>query len=128
MNIVDSSGWIEYFTEGENVKFFIPPIRDLDQLIVPTICIYEVFKHLLAERDEESALLAVGLISHGREVELDRNIAIDAAQISRELKLAMADSIILATARAHNATLWTQDAHFKGMAGVKYIEKKSLAI
>lgn len=128
MNIVDSSGWIEYFTEGENVKFFIPPIRDLDQLIVPTICIYEVFKRLLAERDEESALLAVGLMSHGREVELDRNIAIDAAQISRELKLAMADSIILATAHAHNATLWTQDAHFKGIAGVKYIEKKSLAI
>lgn len=128
MNIVDSSGWIEYFAEGENVKFFIPPIRDLDQLIVPTICIYEVFKRLLAERDEESALLAVGLMSHGREVELDRNIAIDAAQISRELKLAMADSIILATAHAHNATLWTQDAHFKGIAGVKYIEKKSLAI
>ena len=63
-------------------------------------------------------------MSHGREIGLDRNIAIDAAQISREMKLAMADSIILATARAHNATLWTQDAHFKGLEGVKYIEKK----
>ncbi|MDW8279480.1 MAG: type II toxin-antitoxin system VapC family toxin [Anaerolineales bacterium] len=124
MNIVDSSGWIEYFTDGGNADFFAPPIHDVDKLIVPTICIYEVFKRLLVERDEDSALLAVGLMSHGREAALDRNIAIEAAQISRELKLAMADSIILATARVHNATLWTQDAHFKGMEGVKYIEKK----
>ena len=124
MNVVDSSGWIEYFTEGGNASFFAPAIRVVDQLIVPTICIYEVFKRLLAERDEDSALLSVGIMSHGREAELDRNIAIDAAQISRELKLAMADSIILATTRAHNATLWTQDEHFKGMGSVKYIEKK----
>jgi len=124
MNVVDSSGWIEYFTEGRNADFFSKPIRDVDNLLVPTICIYEVFKRLLAERDEDSALLSVGLMSHGREVELDRAIAIDAAQISRELKLAMADSIILATARVHNATLWTQDEHFKGIEGVKYIEKK----
>ena len=125
MNIVDSSGWIEYFAEGGNADFFTTPIRDVEKLIVPTICIYEVFKRLLAERDEDSALLSVGLMSHGREVELDRNIAIEAAQISRELKLAMADSIILATARANNATLWTQDAHFEGLDGVKYIEKKN---
>jgi predicted nucleic acid-binding protein len=124
MNVVDSSGWLEYFADEENASFFARPIRDLERLIVPTICIYEVFKRLLAERDEDSALLSVGLMSHGREVELSRNIAIDAAQISRELKLAMADSIILATARAHNATLWTQDEHFKGIEGVKYIEKK----
>jgi len=123
MNVVDSSGWIEYFTEGKNADFFDKPIRDVENLLVPTICIYEVFKRLLAERDEDSALLSVGLMSHGREVELDRIIAIDAAQISRELKLAMADSIILATARAHNATLWTQDEHFKGIEGVKYVEK-----
>ena len=69
-------------------------------------------------------MLAVGLMSHGREVELDRNIAIEAAQISRKRKLAMADSIILATAQAHNAALWTQDEHFKGMEDVKYIVKK----
>lgn len=124
MNVVDSSGWIEYFSEGKNADFFTSPIRDVDKLIVPTICIYEVFKRLLAERDEDSALLSVGLMSHGREVELDRTIAIDAAQISRELKLAMADSVILATARAHNAALWTQDEHFKDIDGVKYIEKK----
>jgi predicted nucleic acid-binding protein len=93
-------------------------------LLVPTICIYEVFKRLLVERDEDSALLAVGLMSHGREVELNRKVAIEAAQISRQLKLAMADSIILATARLNNATLWTQDEHFKDLDGVKYVEKK----
>lgn len=124
MNVVDSSGWIEYFTEGQNASFFVPPIQNLARLIVPTICIYEVFKRLLIERDEDSALLAVGLMAHGREVELDRKIAIEAAQISRETKLAMADSIILATARLNNATLWTQDEHFKDIDGVEYIEKK----
>jgi toxin FitB len=124
MNVVDSSGWIEYFSEGKNADFFTPPIRDVGKLIVPTICIYEVFNRLLAECDEDSALLSVGLMSHGREVGLDRTIAIDAAQISRELKLAIADSIILATARTYNATLWTQHDHFKSIKGVKYIEKK----
>ena len=125
MNVVDSSGWIEYFTLGENAEFFIPPIQDLEHLIVPTICIYEVSKRLLSERDEDSALLAVGLMSYGREIDLDRSIALEAAQISRGLKLAMADSIILATVRSKNATLWTQDAHFKNIEGVKYVEKKS---
>jgi predicted nucleic acid-binding protein len=124
MNVVDSSGWIEYFTGGENADFFSQPIRDVENLLVPTICIYEVFKRLLAERDEDSALLSVGLMSHGREVELNRQIALEAAHISREMKLAMADSIILATARVHHATLWTQDEHFKGLEGIKYIEKK----
>jgi len=124
MNVVDLSGWIEYFTDGQNADFFKLPIQNAAQLIVPTICIYEVFKRLLAERDEDSALLAVGLMSHGREVELDRAIAIEAAQISREKKIAMADSIILATAQSHHATLWTQDEHFKSLEGVKYIVRK----
>ena len=124
MNVVDSSGWIEYFTRGENAPFFIPPVQDVENLLVPTVCIYEVFKRLLVERDEDAALLSVGLMSQGREIALERKIAIDAAHISRETKLAMADSIILASARAHNAILWTQDAHFKGIDGVKYIEKK----
>jgi predicted nucleic acid-binding protein len=124
MNVVDSSGWVEYFTKGETAKFFIPPIQDLENLLVPSICIYEVFKRLLMDMGEENALQVVGIMSYGCEVELDRKIAIDAAQISLDLKLAMADSIILATARTHAATLWTQDAHFKDIKGVKYIEKK----
>lgn len=123
MNVVDSSGWIEYFTRGKNVQFFIPPVQDLANLLVPSLCIYEVFKRLLLDLDEDAALLAVGLMSQGQEVVLERKIAIDAAHLSRELKLAMADSIILATARAYNATLWTQDAHFKELDGVNYFEK-----
>lgn len=124
MNVVDSSGWIEYFTHGENAQFFIPPVRDLENLLVPSICIYEVFKRLLSDLDEDAALLAVGLMSQGQEVALDSKIALDAAHLSRELKLALADSVILAIARTHNATLWTQDAHFKDLEGVQYTERK----
>lgn len=124
MNVVDSSGWVEYFMNRANAKFFAPPVQDLDNLLVPSICLYEVFKRLKLDIGEENALQAVGIMSHGRIVELDRKIAIDAAQLSLERKLAMADSIILATAHENDATLWTQDAHFKGMDGVKYVEKK----
>jgi predicted nucleic acid-binding protein len=124
MNVVDSSGWVEYFINGANAKFFAPPVQDLDNLLVPSICLYEVFKRLKLDIGEENALQAVGIMSHGRIVELDRKIAIDAAQLSLERKLAMADSIILSTAHEYDATLWTQDAHFKGMDGVKYIDKK----
>ena len=125
MNVVDSSGWVEYFTKGSNAKLFIPPVQDFENLLIPSICIYEVFKRLALDMGEENALQAVGVMSYGRVIELDRKIAIDAAQLSLELKLAMADSIILASARECEATLWTQDAHFKGMEGVKYIVKKS---
>ena len=125
MNLVDSSGWVEYFSKVVNAEFFISPVQDLENLWVPTICIYEVFKRLMLDMGEENALQAVGIMSSARVIDLDRKIAIDAAQISLEFKLAMADSIILATARDYDATVWTQDAHFKGMDGVKYIEKKS---
>jgi len=124
MNVVDSSGWVEYFTKGSNARFFIPPVQNVENLLVPSICIYEVFKRLTLDMGEENALQAVGIMSYGRVIELNRKIAIDAAGLSLELKLAMADSIILATAREYDATLWTQDAHFKGLDGVKYIEKK----
>ena len=125
MNVVDSSGWVEYFANGVNAKFFTPPVQDLENLLVPSICLYEVFKRLTLDLGEENALQAVGVMSYGRVLELDRKIALDAARISLELKLAMADSIILATARDYDATLWTQDAHFKGMEGAKFFEKKS---
>jgi predicted nucleic acid-binding protein len=123
VNLVDSSGWIEYFTAGLNMGFFTPPIRDVENLIVPTICIYEVFKRLLLELGEEAGLQAVGFMDHGQVIDLDRHVAIEAAQISLEKKLAMADSTILATAKSNNATLWTQDEHFKDIQGVKYITK-----
>ena len=123
MNVVDSSGWIEYLTEGEKADFFVAPIQDVEHLIVPTICMYEVFKRLALDMGEEVALQVIGVMSYGKAVDLDRSIALDAALISLGRKLPMADSIILATARAHEATLWTQDEHFKGFEGVRYIEK-----
>jgi len=123
MNVVDSSGWLEYLSDGPNADFFVQPIRDEEALLTPTICVYEVFKRVLAELGEEKALEAVGILSTGEIVDLDRQVAIEAAQLSLELKLAMADSIILATARSHQATLWTQDAHFKYIDGVRFIEK-----
>lgn len=125
MNIVDSSGWIEYIADDVNASFFEPSITASEDLLVPTICLYEVFKRVLQEFGEERALDAMGIMSLGTIIDLDRQIAIHAAQISNELKLAMADSIILATARACDATLWTQDEHFKGIEGVKYKEKRS---
>jgi predicted nucleic acid-binding protein len=123
MNVVDSSGWVEYFAKGKNAEFFILPIQDVENLLVPSICIYEVFKRLALDLGEEEALQAVGIMSYGQIIDLDRKIALDAAQISLERKLAMADSMILATARDQEATLWTQDEHFKGIEGVRYIEK-----
>ncbi|GAB4505326.1 MAG: hypothetical protein Fur0043_23210 [Anaerolineales bacterium] len=124
MNVVDSSGWIEYFLQGGNAAFFIPPIRDVENLLVPSICIYEVCKRLLADVGEEAALQAVGVMLQGQEIPIERTIAIEAARLSRDLKLGMADSLIYATARAHHATLWTQDEHFGGLEGVKYIPKR----
>ena len=124
MNIVDSSGWIEYVTDSNNATFFEAPITHSDDLLVPTMCLYEVFKCVLRELGEERALDAMGVMSLGTIIDLDRQTAVDAAQISNDLRLAMAESIILATAPAHNATLLTQDEHFKDIEGGKYVEKR----
>lgn len=125
MNVIDSSGWLEYFINGGNASFFAPVIENTDEVLVPTISLFEVFKRVLIEKNRNDALEAVAIMKDGRVVDLDDSLALVAAELSYELKLPFADSIILATARANNATLWTQDAHFEGMDGVKYIEKKS---
>ena len=124
MNIVDSSGWIEYFEDSGNADDFSVPIRDVENLLVPTICVYEVFKRMYLKRGEEDALQATGFMSLGKEIDLNREIAISAAHISLELELPMADSLILASARSYDATLWTQDKHFESIPGVMYITKK----
>lgn len=123
-NVVDSSGWIEYFADGPNAGFFAPAVEDTEGLIVPSIALYEVFKRLLAEPEgEEIALEAVAAMQQGLVVRLDAELALAAAKISSETKLPMADSVILATARDHDATLWTQDSDFEGVEGVRYVEK-----
>jgi predicted nucleic acid-binding protein len=124
MNVVDSSGWLEYFINGSNADFFAPAIENTAEVLVPTISLFEVFKRVLIEKNRDDALEAVAQMKGGRVVDLDDSLALVAAELSHELKLPLADSIILATARAYNATLWTQDAHFKGLEGVKYIEKQ----
>src|SRR5208282_3990313 len=125
MNIIDSSGWLEYFADGPNAPFFSRPIQNTAELIVPSITIYEVFKTVLRQRNESDALQAVALMMQGSVVDLTANISILAAEISLGEKMPMADSIILATARLYQATVWTQDADFKGIAGVQYIPKKA---
>ena len=120
MNIVDSSGWLEYFAEGGNAEFFAPAIEDTKNLLVPVICLYEVFKKLLQQSGLNEAQIHVSDMKQGKIVEIDESLALSAAKLSAELKLPMADSLILATARANNATLWTQDEHFKDLDGVKY--------
>ena len=124
MNLVDSSGWVEYFAGSSNAGLFAPCIEGAVHLIVPSICVYEVFKKLLVETDEDAALQAVTQMQLGRIITLDEPLAINAARLGYDLKLPLADSILLATAQQYQATLYTQDEHFKGMPGVKYFPKK----
>lgn len=123
MNLVDSCGWLEYFANAGNADFFAAAIEDTSQLIVPSICLYEVFKRVLQQRGEHHALRAVALMQQATVIDLDSRLALSAARLSTEYKLPMADSLILATARMQNATIWTQDSHFEGLAGVRYIGK-----
>jgi len=124
MNVVDSCGWLEFFADGENSGFFEKIIEDKIELLVPTISIYEVFKKIIIERDENEALLAIATMMQGRVIDLDLNISINAARLSMKYQIPMADSIMLATAKMHEAVLWTQDAHFEKIEDVKYTKKK----
>ena len=123
MNVVDSSAWIEYFTEGPNAGFFAGPIERVGELIVPSLCIFEVFKWTLRERDESQALKAAAQMQLGRIVDLDSKIAVLAARLGLQFKLPMADSIVFATASASVSTLWTQDTDFENLQGVRFKAK-----
>ncbi len=124
MNIVDSSGWLEYFAEGKNAAFFASAITKTGELIVPTVSLYEVFKRVHQQRGESEALVAVALMEQGAVIELDTTLALSAAKFSVDTKLPMADSIMLATARQAGAELWTQDADFEGVEGVRYVRAR----
>ena len=123
MNVVDSSGWVEYLIEAVNADFFAPPILDSSRLIVPSISVYEVFKILLRTYNEDTALYLVRTMYRGQIVPLNAELGIAAARLSLQLRLPMADSIILATAQAYDATLWTQDVDFEDIEGVRYVRK-----
>jgi len=120
VNLVDSSAWIEYFFGGPNASFFAAPIEAGDDLVVPVICLYEVFRKVNAVGSEAQALQAVAQMKQGRVIDLTEDVALGAALLSLKHKLPMADSLIYATARARGAVLWTQDDHLKGLPNVRY--------
>jgi len=123
MNLVDSSGWLEYFADGPNAGFFAPAILDTELLVVPTLSLLEVFKRVLQQRGEGDALQAVVLMRQGQVVELDATLALSAARLGVAHGLALADAVIYATARRYDALLWTQDADFDDLPGVRFVAK-----
>ena len=123
MNVVDSSGWLEYFADGPNAASFAHPVEDLESLIVPSISLLEVFKRVLQQRSETEALRAVATMQQGKVVDLDAELALTAAKLGNDLRLPLADSVIYATARKFDATLWTQDKDFEGLGDVRYFSK-----
>jgi len=124
VNVVDSSAWLEYFAGGRNAAFFSAAIEDPARLVVPAIVVFEVFKSLLRQRGEETALQAVAVLHQGSIVDLDAPLALAAARLSVDNRLPLADSVVLATARARGAIVWSQDADFEGLPGVRYRAKR----
>ncbi len=124
MNIVDTSGWIAFLNGEENAAAFAEPIGNTKKLLVPTICMYELFKFVKNKEGEVEAVKIVAQLKQGRVIELTEKIALEAANVSINHNLAMADSLIYATAQIEGAVLWTQDEDFKGIPGVKYYMKR----
>ena len=123
MNIVDSSGWLEFFADGANASFFAPVLGDATELLVPTISIYEVYKRVRQQRNRSDALAAIAVMQQGQVIDIDADIAVRAAELSVAEKLPMADSIMLACAKLHDAVLWTQDSDFRDISGVRFVDK-----
>ena len=124
MNLVDSSAWLEYFANGPNAARFAPAVEAVRDLLVPTIVLLEVTRRIVQQRGEEDALQAAALLHQGRVVPLDSALALAAAQLGVALKLPLADSVVVATARQYEAVIWTMDADFEGLPDVKYIRKQ----
>jgi predicted nucleic acid-binding protein len=124
VNLVDSSGWLEYFADGKNAGFFAPAIENTKLLIVSSINCYEVFKRIVQQRDENAAMQAIAVMRQGVVVDVSADLAVVAAKVALDLKLPLADSVILATARLRRAIVWTQDSDFEGIDGVKYMAKR----
>jgi len=121
--VVDSSGWIEVFTDGPSAGVFLQVMEDEDRLVVPSITIFEVFQWILREHSEADAIQASAVMQRGLVVQLDPMAAIAAAQLSHTLRLPMADGVILTTARQHQARLYSMDADFQGLSDVELVQK-----
>jgi len=124
VNVVDSSAWLEYFADGPNARVFAQPIEATRSLLVPSSSLFEVFKRVSQQRDEDEALRAIAVMEQGKVIDLDRATALEAARLSIQHHIAMADSVMLATSQRHRATLWTQDSDFELMTGVRYYPKR----
>ncbi len=124
MIVVDSSGWIEFFADGPHADEFSSRLRNASLVVTPTIAIYEVYKWIKRERSEEDALHAVAAMKKTRIVDLTEEVALLAADLSLAHSLAMADSMMLAVAKTHNAQLVTTDAGFDGIEGVTVFSKR----
>ncbi|HYW30175.1 MAG TPA: type II toxin-antitoxin system VapC family toxin [Gemmatimonas sp.] len=123
MNLIDSSVWLEYFAEGPQANEFSKVIERIESVLVPTIVLLEVTRRVMQQRDEDSALQIAAMLHQGQLVPLDSGIALSAAHFGVVHKLPLADSIIYATGRQEGATIWTMDAHFAGLPGVRYVAK-----
>ena len=124
MNVVDSSAWLEYFADGPNAGRFAPIVQTTEELLVPTIVLLEVTRRIHQQRGEDAALQAAAVLHQGTIVDLNSALALAAAHIGVAEKLPLADSVVLATARQHQATLWTMDSDFEGVRGVRYFPKQ----
>jgi len=118
MILLDSSGWIEFFSQGPRALKYAGYLKDLSKIVTPTVVVYEVYKKIKKERTEEEALLAVSLMKRTSLIPLEESIALLAADLSLKYALPMADAMVYATAVEKNADLITSDAHFKGLAKV----------
>ena len=123
MTLVDSSGWIEFFVGGQLVNAYASYLKNLDEVITPTIVVYEVYKLIKRQRSEEEALAAVAQMGKTHLVPLTDDVALTAADISLNHQLAMADAIVYATALTHDVKLVTSDADLAGLPGVTYLKK-----
>ncbi len=123
MNVVDSSAWLEYFADDRNAEHFSSAIEDTSNLLVPSICLLEVYKKLLREMGDAVAIEAAVLMRQAAVVALDEELALEAARLGWSHKLPLADSIVLATARRHDAVVWTQDSDLEGLEKVRYFAK-----
>lgn len=123
-NVIDSSAWLAYFADEPGADQFAAAIEHAAHSVVPTVCLYEVFKVVLRERSEDEALQAAAVMQQGRVVPLDAELALAAAVLSLEHRLPFADSVVYATARAVDALVWTQDEHFAALADVRYFPKR----
>ena len=124
MNLVDSCGWLEYLAEGPNASFFAEPLEDVESLIVPSICILEVVKKILQQWSQTEALQVATTMQQGKVISLGADLALDAAAIGLRHGLPLADAVILATAQASDAVIWTQDSDFENLDGVKYVARR----